>query len=177
MPADDPLYRQLLRRQDALTAYAFGLLRDWSLAEDAVQEVLLSVHQKDGALQLEGDIQAWAHVVVKNKAIDLLRKRGHERPLPDEDLIALVDQQFALHIDPEYLARMERRKSAMRGCLPKLSDQALALLLRFYVEGASYRELATEVHRSADALRVTVLRIRKKLADCITKELRGAETP
>jgi hypothetical protein len=56
--------RQAIRHQDRLLGYAFALTRDWSSAEDAVQETLVAIHEhgsrfREGAAYVKRRKNCW----------------------------------------------------------------------------------------------------------------------
>jgi RNA polymerase sigma-70 factor (ECF subfamily) len=60
-------------------AFLYGYFRDYTLAEDALQEaftVALGRWSKDGLPEKPG---AWLTVVAKNKGLDVIRKRQSDR--------------------------------------------------------------------------------------------------
>src|SRR5206468_11556315 len=59
--------------------------RDPDLASDAVQEAFATALQRIGEFRGEARLGTWLHRIVYTKSIDLLRARGREAPLPEED--------------------------------------------------------------------------------------------
>ena len=87
-PAEEPralLFRALDEHGDRLYAFALRMTRDPDLAADAVQEAFTAALRKFDAFRGESNIATWLHRIVYTKAIDLIRQRGKESPLPADD--------------------------------------------------------------------------------------------
>jgi len=70
------VFKLALQYQDALAAYAYSLLRDWSLAEDAVQDTLVLLMSKWEQYNPEQNIFFWMKKMVYFKSLELLKKRS-----------------------------------------------------------------------------------------------------
>src|SRR5256885_1079473 len=70
---------------DRLYSLALRITRDPDLASDAVQEAFATALQRVDDFRGEARLGTWLHRIVYTKAIDLLRARGREAPLPEED--------------------------------------------------------------------------------------------
>ena len=55
--------------------YAYSILRDHFLAQDAVQETFIKIFRRFNALKVDDIQEAWLNVISRNTAIDLYRKR------------------------------------------------------------------------------------------------------
>ena len=58
-----------------------------SEAEDIVQEVLLTIHLKQGTWDRSKQIGPWVSAITRNKIIDVFRRRGRRIDVPLEDVI------------------------------------------------------------------------------------------
>ena len=77
--------RALVEHGDRLYALALRVTRDPDLAADALQEAFATALERAADFRGESSLGTWLHRIVYNKAIDLLRRRGRESALPDED--------------------------------------------------------------------------------------------
>lgn len=166
LSAED-LLRAAFKYQDALTSYAFALLKDWALAQDAVQETFIVLQKKHAEFRPGGNVFTWARQMVRYEALNILRARGRESCVADEELLALVDAQFAEHMNPDALARMEQQKIALQHCMTRLDNNSLELLLGFYRERFSCDELAKARRRTVNAIRLALSRSRARLRECV----------
>ena len=82
----EALSQALVEHGDRLYALALRVTRDPDLAGDAVQEAFATALQRIGDFRGESSLGTWLHRIVYNKSIDLLRHRGRQAPLADEDV-------------------------------------------------------------------------------------------
>jgi len=73
---DKQAFRALVDRyhREAI-AYANSILKDWSLAEDAAQEALISIYQNAGDFKAEMVFKTWLLRIVRNQSFNDRRKR------------------------------------------------------------------------------------------------------
>ncbi len=174
LSAED-LLRGAFKYQDALTSYAFALLQDWALAQDAVQESFIVLQKKHAEFRAGANVFTWARQIVRYEALNILRARGRECCVADEELLALVDAQFVEHLNADALARMEQQKVALQHCMARLDTSSLELLLGFYRERLSCDELASVQRRSVNAIRLALSRTRARLRECVRSRMAIAE--
>jgi RNA polymerase sigma-70 factor (ECF subfamily) len=114
---------------------ALRVLREPSLAEDVMQEVLLQVWKRPQSFVAQrGNLSAWLSVVARNRAIDVLRKRSPmdplgELPIPDPRDMAQESEQGWL---------LEK----VRAVLDSLPSDQQAPLELAYFQGLSHTEIA-----------------------------------
>ena len=168
----ESLLRVAIKHYDALVAYAYGILRDWGLAQDAVQEGLIVVSRKWQTFKPDASVYRWVQGIVRFKALDIIRSRKREVVCGDEDFFALVEKCLSARIDEDAVGRMNLLKSALQTCMGKLAEKARSILLGFYGESLSGEALARKFNMSHSAVRLSLSRIRKKLRECTDRQLR-----
>ncbi|MCM2291184.1 sigma-70 family RNA polymerase sigma factor [Allorhizobium sp. BGMRC 0089] len=126
-----------------------------SEVEDVVQDVLLAIHLKRGTWDPARPIGPWLTVIVRNKLIDSLRRRGRRVEIPIEDvaatLAAEVDADVTGSLDVERM--LEHLKEPQRDIVRSIS-----------LMGAGVKETAARLHMSEGAVRVALHRALKALA-------------
>ena len=170
-PTAEDLLRSAFKYQDALVCYAYALLQDWALAQDAVQEAFIVLQKKHDEFNPGANVYAWARQIVRFEALNLLRSRQKEACFVDEELFSLVEQQFDKHLDVEAVGRLESRKAALQYCLARLDRESLELLLGFYKDSLPCERLAALHRRSVNAIRLALSRLRGKLRECVRHRL------
>ena len=169
--SQDEILRAAFKYQDALTSYAFSLLRDWALAQDVVQESYLVLLRKWQDFQPETNLYAWVRQIVRFEALNVLRSRKTERPLVFAELEALVDRRFEAQLrEPEAL-RMNEERKALHECMAGMQQEALDILLGFYRDRCSSEELASRYRRSIKGIRLFLSRLRKKWRMCVPSRM------
>jgi|ERR1043166_2444206 RNA polymerase sigma-70 factor (ECF subfamily) len=167
----EEVLRAAFKHHEALTVYAYGLVRDWSLAQDAVQEAYLVLVNKWQSYQPGGDLYSWVRQMVKFEALDLLRSRGKERYLEHEELLLRIDQELEIHLDERSAVHMREEREALKECMSGLGGKALGLLLGFYRQALPCEKLAETNHTSPNAVRLLLSRLRKQLRECLSVRL------
>jgi RNA polymerase sigma-70 factor (ECF subfamily) len=116
---------------------ALRVLREPSLAEDVMQEVLLQIWKRPQSFVAQrGNLSAWLSVVTRNRAIDVLRKRFPLDPLGD---LPLPDpRDMALESEQSWLLQKVR---AVLESLPAEQQGPLELA---YFQGLSHTEIAAQ---------------------------------
>jgi RNA polymerase sigma factor (sigma-70 family) len=124
-------------------------------AEDIVQEVLLAIHLKRGTWDQSRPIGPWIAAIVRNKLVDILRRRGRHVTVPIDDVIDTLgaedsaDGASAGEID----ALLAQLKARQREIVKSIS-----------INGSSVRETADRLQMTEGAVRVALHRALKTLA-------------
>jgi RNA polymerase sigma-70 factor (ECF subfamily) len=171
------LMKAAFKYQHAFVSYAYGLLRDWSLAEDAVQEAFLVLMQKWEEFKPELGVYGWARKMVYYKVQEVSRSRRKEHALKDEELETLVQESLDTHLDEAEGRRHDPLLKAYQECMAKLDQNSVELLTRYYWDKLPGEKIAALFKRSVNAVWLSLSRIRKSLRDCISRskpELEGA---
>jgi RNA polymerase sigma-70 factor (ECF subfamily) len=168
------LLRQAFAYQAALTAYAYGLLRDWTLAEDAVQEAFVVLLEKHAEYNPELGLFPWVRRMVQLKALEQLRRARRETPFPDEELLQLVQRSLDEHFGKPAAESHRQKQAALEICLKSLSADLRRLLSDYYVRNLPGERLAKERQRSVNAVWLILSRARKALRECIQRKVAEA---
>jgi RNA polymerase sigma-70 factor (ECF subfamily) len=132
---------------------ALRVLREPSLAEDVMQEVLLQVwRQPGGFVSQRGSLGAWLAVVARNRSIDVIRRRSHLTPL--EELVIPEPRNLQRAVEQNHLM------DQVRTVVEKLPSEQQAPLQMAYFEGLSHTEIS---ERTGTPLGTVKTRIRTAL--------------
>jgi RNA polymerase sigma-70 factor (ECF subfamily) len=140
--------------------------RDLDRAEEAFQEACLRALRHWPVNGPPRDPAAWLILVGRNAALDEVRRRSSEQPLPAEELISdLDDAEAAL---AERLDSSHYRDDVLRllfvCCHPELpATQQIALALRI-VSGLSVKEIARAFLVSESAMEQRITRAKRRVA-------------
>jgi RNA polymerase sigma-70 factor (ECF subfamily) len=121
------------------TAYGLALrvLRDQSLAEDAVQEAFLTVWRTAGRFVPErGKASTWILTLVHRRAVDAVRREQRRRA----DSLELAPEPAAEGVEEDAWLRLQRER--VQGALRRLPDAQREALELAYYGGFSQSELA-----------------------------------
>jgi RNA polymerase sigma-70 factor (ECF subfamily) len=150
-------------------------LRDAGAIDDLVQDVFLRAFDRLGTLRDGTAFRAWLLGIARNRALEHLRERLRPGlPAPDA-LDALLDrtQLAALEGDDEE-ARRGLELEALRQCIRALPPVGARLIREHYFKGRPITALAAEERKNEGALRMTLLRLREALRDCVRRRMAAA---
>ena len=125
-------------------------------AEDVVQETLLAVHLKRHTWDPREPFAPWVHVIARNKAIDVMRRRGRRIEVAVDDFAEILPAAEAR--DPTEGRDVER-------LLAGLGDRQRDIVRSVGIEERSVRETAERLNMSEGAVRVALHRGLKTLAE------------
>jgi RNA polymerase sigma-70 factor (ECF subfamily) len=125
-----------------------------SEAEDVVQEVLLTIHLKRGTWDQSRPIGPWVGAIIRNKLIDVLRRRGRRVSVPIEEV---MDSLQAEDQTPELSAQ------EIDTLLGHLKAQQREIVKSISLNGNSIRETADRLQMTEGAIRVALHRALKTL--------------
>lgn len=145
-----------------LFALALRMLQDRAAAEDAVQDAFVEVWRQAAAFdRARGPAMAWMTVIVRNRAIDALRRDGRNpaaRNAVDLDSLApLAGAEGAGSVELLTLAR----------CLGGLEPEVQKMILLAYLEGRSRDELAESFDRPVNTVKTWLRRGLQSLRTCL----------
>lgn len=151
----DALYRE---QYDFLLKYITGHMRylDIDTAEDIIQDAFYEMVRKSEGLGDHPNLCGWLTETVKRKMISYYRKASTSEvkmgeEWPDQGLTQKEYELLENKLFLEQAASMEERE----------------LLTRHYIEGYPLAQLAKEAGISEGAMKVKLLRIRKKIRESI----------
>jgi RNA polymerase sigma-70 factor (ECF subfamily) len=141
---------------------AFRVLKDQAQAEDVIQDLFFWLWQNpDSFAPDRGSLAAWLAVLVRNRAIDVLRKRRPGNSVEDVVLPAATN----VASDVEMHTMIERIRRVLAG-LP--AEQRNSVEMAFF-EGLTHSEIAEQ---TGDPLGTVKTRIRSALIS-VRKALQG----
>ena len=139
---------------------ALAIVRNVQASEDVAQEVFLSAWANLKKLRNPASFLPWLRQTARNQAH--LWRREHARELVDEDTVAAALDGRPSQSD-RILAAEERR--VLGEALDQLPDEAREVLILYYREESSSRQVSTLLGISEDAVRQRLSRARGLLRE------------
>ncbi len=143
-----------------LLRYAARFAPSLEDAEDAYQRGM-EVALTKGPIGPIDDFIAWLHVVIRNEATTLARRRGREAPAGD-DIVTAVDERGAEAREPSAVAEWRERYRTLQDAMTSLNEaERVCLLLRS--AGASRAEIGSMTGYTDRKVERSIVRARKRL--------------
>lgn len=150
--------------QPTMARYAMGLLAgDFASAEDVVNEAFVAVWQQAGRYSGIGSATGWIRRIVRNKAIDWLRKQ-REVGLSDPDRDAIFNQLPDIALTPSDHAEANSEAHGLRAALVHLSVEHREAVWLCYFEDKSIAEIALIANCPENTVKTRLFHARKILA-------------
>jgi len=171
---DHAAYGRMVRATQRMVAsVALALVRDVQLSEDIAQESFLTAWQRLGQMKNSESFLPWLRDVTRNRAIDHLRTLRYR-----ESCIDHTDTRMAGLIEPgagpaEALDHAHDAAVLARA-MDEIPEDSREVLLLFYREGQSSRDVAALLGISDAAVRKRLDRAREKLQGEVLAQLGSA---
>jgi RNA polymerase sigma-70 factor (ECF subfamily) len=167
--SDQAAYAELYRLTAShLYSVALRILHDSAAAEDVLQEAFVSVwHHAASYSAARAQPQTWLTSIVRNRCLDLLRRREPDTITMSRDNDE-SDMEFeANEPTPVELLLASAEAHSVRECVDTLEGgQKQAIALAFY-EGLSHAELAEHLRQPLGTVKSWVRRALARLKQCL----------
>ncbi len=153
------MYNTLLTEVSTyLKPYLRGKVASAEIANDLLQDVLLSFHRARHTYDSAYPLKPWLFKIVQSRLVDHFRKTGNRQEL------ALVDDSFFEAISAEAeISQIEVED--FKRAVASLSDDQRSILCALKLEGKSIRQVSSEMAMSEAAVKVAAHRAYARLFD------------
>jgi RNA polymerase sigma-70 factor, ECF subfamily len=157
------------RHGGAAFSLAYRIVGDRSAAEDVTQEAFISIWRSGAHYdRARGSVRAWTLGIVRNRAIDALRRQSGKAPKLDFDDEAALEQRAAPELTEEEALQRESSRE-LRGALSELPDEQSKVIELAYFGGFSHSEIAEMLSMPLGTvkgrMRLGIEKIRTQLAE------------
>jgi len=155
------LFEHVVTRYERLV-YSFMLRKvsDVGVAQDLVQETFLLGYENLARLKDHARLKSWLMGIGSNLVRDYYKRRKMVG-IPEGFEISLTG------LDPLQSTEQRERHELLYAALAKLSERYRGVLIKRYLEGQEYPEIAEDLGLSVGAVEVCMHRARKALADVL----------
>ena len=171
----DRVVKQAFECRVQLIAYAYALLGDYSTADDAVQDAMLTVVKKYDQFTEGTSIMAWCRSIVRLEVLRIRQKQHRDRTLVARLLEDSIGQAFDEYGSVDFTNQDAQRRKALVRCLGKLTQQGRLVLQGRFAESLSYAQIGKKVGMSLEAVRKSLYRQKKQLRNCVELNVRNVE--
>ena len=171
-------FTELVRQHHrSIRVFLGRFVRSAEDVDDLAQEVFLTAFRSLDQYDASSPFGAWLFGIARNRALHHLRTELRRRQREANSAqIALAEARLrqAEECDLEETTQENR---ALQDCLQELPRNSRRLVDDFYFSGRTAVEIARERELKDATVRMTLLRIRRALADCIQRRVPGRERP
>ena len=156
--------------QNGITAIALAITRDVPASEDIAQDAFLSAWRHLPRLRNPSSFLPWLRQITRNLSHDHLRRRRNERRYDGEleDILAVVADPAPDH--PERMTR-QQEEAVVAELIDELPEDTREILLIYYREGQSSKQVASLLGMQDAAVRKRLSRARLSLREDMLKRL------
>ena len=142
-----------------MVAVTYGVLTDFHLAEDAVQEAYARALVKLPDLRRPGRFTSWLARICRNVALDMGREKSRYRNSESMPNLAAEGKKVEGEVGP-----------ALQRAIAKLPTVGRELIVLRYYNNMSYRQMSEVTGLSEAAINTRLKRIRDKIAERLRQE-------
>lgn len=143
------------------------MLRRRDLAEEALQDALVSIWRKAGQYRSDtGSARGWIYAILRNRCLNILRDGRRLSLLPTEDLVTLQDARQGLV--PEEDWRPLAGSGRLAECLAALDPLCREAILLAHVGGFSHGEISARRGVPLGTVKSWIRRGLLALRECLT---------
>ena len=161
------LYNRYFRQVFGL---ALTAIKDRALAEEITQDVFLRVWAHAKTYQENrAKVSVWLMGITRNRAIDILRRRGAH---PEEQIITLEHlrpSKRESHDTPQQSLELTLQRERIQAAVAQLPGEQQHVIALMYFRGYAQQEIADLLKISIDTIktriRLAMLKLRKLLQD------------
>ena len=156
---------------DKLFGLALRVVSHRELAEDVLQEAFLNIWRSapDYSATLSPPL-AWMGLIVRSRALDLLRRRAAERT----HLTQEIDETLAATLAGEGLTPLDTAQAseqawALNQCLGRLESKQREVVNLAYMRDLSHSELASQLQLPLGTVKTWIRRGLDQLRQCMAR--------
>jgi RNA polymerase sigma-70 factor (ECF subfamily) len=169
-PADLNFNSVLWRTQARVRAYIAGMGAAAHEVDDLAQEVYLELYRNFDQMPVEVAPEQWLKGIARNVCLNHFRKSARRGRLHREALAEILAGTLA---QTEQLMTSGSVGIALEECVAKLPAEQQQLVEMRYQQDLTSAMIAERLKSTADAVRMTLYRVRTALKTCVTRTLAG----
>ena len=167
----------VLKYERRFINYAFKMLKDESLAQDAVQDAFLRIYRKIDTYSGNAAFSTWAYTVLNNICLDILRKkkRTGENTYISINQESKDDEEYEIQIEDNSAEPFDsyKKKAAMEAlysALDEMSEEHREVIVMRDLNGFDYEKIAKITNTSLGTVKSRISRARLALRKILEKD-------
>jgi RNA polymerase sigma-70 factor (ECF subfamily) len=159
--------------QGRVRAYIGGTINRGDVVDDLAQEVFLSALRSLDTFKAEAPFGVWLLGIARHKTLMHLRREVRRLARESRSLeTVLADLRLrSMESDELNLIRREQEITALQRCLERLPPGGAAMISDRYFRARSITDIAREQGKREGTVRMSLLRLRQVLRECVEARL------
>jgi RNA polymerase sigma-70 factor (ECF subfamily) len=159
------LYSRYFRR---IYGFVHGRLRNHADAEEVTQETFVTIFRSIENYRGQSSLLSWMFGIAKNLSNNTIRRSQNQKERFDSvDKQHFVPKPSLGQAAPDEDLSLRRYAEAIRSRMSKLPDWQCRIFEMRHLENMSIPEIASRSHRSNDAVRSSLYRIKKLIFEAV----------
>lgn len=131
MSLQEELEKNLMEHYEKYYRFAFGYVKNQEDALDIIQDSAYKIIKNQGKLRNRKQIESWIYSIIRNTALDFLKKKKREFPMEDEVLYEMAGTQ-----------EMDTSDESFYDLVRCLNEEEYTVVTLRYVEDRKLEEIA-----------------------------------
>lgn len=154
------LFEEIFNRyQPKLIRYVFSMVRDFSLANDIVQETLIKVYKNLNGFNSKYKFSSWAYRIAHNETMNSIKR--NKRVVQEVNIDLIPDLTYETRTDSEIDGQI--LSQSVKNCLNLLPPKYREIVILQYYENMKYEEISDILKMPISTVGVRSLRAKQKL--------------
>ncbi|MBM7660251.1 RNA polymerase sigma-70 factor (ECF subfamily) [Bacillus mesophilus] len=151
---------------ERLTKVAYNYLKDWSLAEDVVQDVFITCYKQYGKLDEVTYFKSWIYRITINKCKDTLKSSYMKKVIFDSNLFRFF---IAKEPTPEMTLIHQSDEELLSISVLSLTVKFREVIILYYYEELSIEEISSILALNKNTIKTRLSRGRARLKELIER--------
>ena len=154
------------KEQKKIFLFILSMVHNKADAEELMQQTAMDMWKMFERFQKGTSFAAWGCTIAKYRILDYRKKQQKNRLFLSPE----VYEQVMLEMQKSE-KESDKKKDALQGCLKKLKDSDLKMLMMHYEDDVSYKNIAEKLKVSKTGIYKVMTRIHMNLQKCIRQTL------
>lgn len=139
--------------------------------DDLAQEVFITAYKDLHRFDGQAPLGAWLLGIAKNRALHYLRGESRRKKREGHSLDAALNDQRIATMETQSVDEAKSESVALSECLEDLPAHSYDLIQAYYYNKSTAEQLAKDEGQKSSTIRMRLVRVRRRLADCIRQRL------
>lgn len=159
---DVKAFEQLIEQsKNMVTSIALSIVKDFDASEDIAQKVYISCWKNLSTLKNEQSFLPWLRQSTRYAALNHIRDNKENNKLTGDEANVILDEQYSSKDEPDFSLNEEQQKQLLINALDDLPVEVREIVLLYYREEQSTKQVAELLSLSEAAVRKRLSRARE----------------